>query len=191
MPDDEKLQGAAASLPIEAMVAAPVTAAIRAQVSLSRELADFINKVGFDKEGNVRMVPFNFSAPIIGEDGKPNGRSAECTVKAPFIALTGIPNFAIEELEVDFSIMIEGVEHTQYKNDSSSKGGDRLPGSSGLNIMGSVSAGSNQTRKTDTNARYQFKLSAKKQAPSEALMRILDILTETTIKPIIKDKIEE
>ncbi len=172
------------SLPIDKLVAAPVISAARAQIMLSQELANFIQSIGLDKDGDIRMIPFVFDAPTIGDDGKPTGDTRECKIQAPFIALTGVPNFAIEELSVDFSIKIDHLEHTDLKYSQGRNSNETEFDTSLSQIKGRVSQSASQTRETDTDARYSFKLTAKKQAPPEALMKILDMLTETTVKMI-------
>jgi hypothetical protein len=179
---DEKDIAVLSSLPIEKLVAAPVISTARAQIMLSQEFANFIQSIGLDKDGNIRMMPFVFDAPTIGDDGKPTGETRECKIQAPFIALTGVPNFAIEELAVDFSIKIDHCEQSELKNSPDQGSHEAESDTSLSNIKGRVSQGTSQTRKTDTDARYNFKLTAKKQAPPEALMKILDMLTEITIK---------
>lgn len=179
----EKALGTMASLPIEALVAAPVMAAMRSQIMMSQEFANFIQTVGMDKEGNIRMVPFTFPAPVIGEDGLPTGKTKDCKVSAPFIALTGIPNFAIEELIVEFNMKVETMEQeeSEFSPEQEKVGQGKA---SGLKINGRIAESTKQTRKTDTNSQYQFKITARKQEPPEAIMKIFDILTASTIKMI-------
>lgn len=54
-----------------------------------------------------------------------------------------------------------------------------------LNVKGSVSHKSSQTRKTDTRARYAFNTTLKRQDPPEAMMRVIDFLTEAATKPVL------
>ncbi|MNE55218.1 hypothetical protein D3C80_1500430 [compost metagenome] len=54
-----------------------------------------------------------------------------------------------------------------------------------LNVKGSFSHKSTQTRKTDTRARYAFNTTLKRQDPPEAMMRVIDFLTEAATKPTI------
>lgn len=185
----EKALGTMSSLPIEALVAAPVMAAMRAQIMMSQEFANFIQRVGMEKDGSLRMVPFSFPAPIIGDDGSPTGETRECNVSAPFLALTGAPNFAIEELTVEFNIKIETMDQEESRSSKSPKE-DKQDTSSGLNFQGRVAESSSQTRKTDTNAQYKFNLTARKQDPPEAISRILDILTDSTVRMLQGDKKE-
>lgn len=179
----EKALGTMASLPIEALVAAPVMAAVRSQIMITEEFTNFIKTVGMDKEGNVRMVPFTFPAPVIGEDGLPTGKTKDCKIVAPFIALTGIPNFAIEELNVEFNMKVETMEQeeSEFSQEKEKSGQGKA---AGLKIHGRIAESSKQTRKTDTNSQYQFKITARKQDPPEAIMKIFDLLTASTIKMI-------
>lgn len=179
----ENVLGTMASLPIESLVAAPVMAAMRSQIMISKEFANFIQTVGMDKEGKIRMVPFTFAAPVIGENGAPTGKTRDCKVNAPFLALTGAPNFAIEELNVEFNMKVETME--QDESEPSQEQDQEEPGKPpGLKIQGRIAENKKQTRKTDTNAQYQFQVTARKQPPPEAIMKIFDILTESTIKMI-------
>lgn len=54
-----------------------------------------------------------------------------------------------------------------------------------LNVKGSVSHKSTQTRKTDTRARYAFNTTLKRQDPPEAMMRVIDFLTDAATKPTV------
>ncbi len=52
-------------------------------------------------------------------------------------------------------------------------------------MKGSVSHKSTQTRKTDTRARYAFNTTLKRQDPPEAMMRVIDFLTDAATKPTV------
>lgn len=57
------------SLPIEKMVAAPLIAAIKAQSQMSHMLAQFVQDVGIDSSGNVRMVTMKYSENTVDASG--------------------------------------------------------------------------------------------------------------------------
>ena len=46
-------------LPMDQLIGSPLSAAADASIRLANSTADFINKVGFDAEGNVRNVAFH------------------------------------------------------------------------------------------------------------------------------------
>ncbi len=176
------------NLPIEKMVAAPLTAAMKAQSDMSVALANYIRSVGMDDKGNVRMVTFNY------EDGEQKGGSDEGKVtrhiEAPFIAMTGIPNLAVEDVDVSFELSIATAEAEKHdgsqKIDTSASTKWFSPVTA--KMTGSVTHSSSQTRSTDTRAKYSFHVSARKQQPPEALMRIIDTITDRVTRPLDGEK---
>lgn len=164
------------NLPIEQMISAPLTATIKAQAEMSMALAQFIKSVGMDENGNIRMVNFNYS------DGVEKRH-----IQAPFIALTGVPNLAIDEVNVSFELSVATAE--SEKTDQNQTGNSQVDIKSWFSpvtakMTGSVSHSHNQTRSTDTRAKYSINVNARKQAAPEALLRIIDAITESTAKPV-------
>lgn len=53
-----------------------------------------------------------------------------------------------------------------------------------VDVRGQVSHKSTQTRKTDTRARYAVSTRIRRQDPPEALMRVIDFLTDAATKPV-------
>ncbi|MNC65137.1 hypothetical protein D3C75_1154010 [compost metagenome] len=54
-----------------------------------------------------------------------------------------------------------------------------------LDMKGSISHKSTQTRKSDTRARYAFNTTLRRQDPPEAVMRVIDFLTDAATKPTV------
>lgn len=184
-------------LPIEKMIAAPLLATIKAQSQMSHLLAQYVQDVGIDENGNVRMVTMKYNERTINESGDVD--TSERYIQAPFLALTGIPNLAIEDVNVSFDLEVSTVEedksvtkedatlNTEYKS---------IWTPVTAKFAGSVSHSSDQTRRTDTRAKYSFNVNARKQGTPEGLMRILDTVTNavanpTTQKPDDKELIEK
>ena len=64
-----------------------------------------------------------------------------------------------------------------------------------VKIHGKVSHKDEQTRKTDTRAKYSFHTSIKRSGPPEGMMRVIDFLTDAATKPVLakpenKDKVK-
>lgn len=178
---DEKLIGNVINnLPIEKMVAAPLTAAMKAQSEMSVALANYIQSVGMDSKGNIRMVTFNY------KDYDTQGKQTERHIEAPFIAMTGIPNLAVEDVDVSFELTIAAAEAVDQKGEAKTdiSASSKWFSPVSAKMTGSVSHSSTQTRSTDTRAKYSFHVSARKQQAPEALMRIIDTITEHAAKPI-------
>lgn len=160
------------AIPIEALVASPLVAVVDAQKQLSASMYNFIKEVALDENGQVKNVYFNYEA-------NENGQSVKKTISAPFIAMTGIPNLAMELVTIDFEMEI----NTSDSSTSSTEAGASASGGFfGVKFSGSVSHKSEQTRKSDTRSKYTFHVEARKQETPETLMRIIEAITEDVTK---------
>ena len=160
------------SIPIESLVASPLIAVVDAQKQLSASMYNFIKEVALDKEGKVKTVYFNYET-------NENGNRISKTISAPFIAMTGIPNLAMELVTIDFEMEINTSETS---TSSTSAGAEISGGFFGVKFSGNVSHKSEQTRKSDTRSKYTFHIEARKQETPESLMRIIDAITEDVTK---------
>lgn len=180
----EIVGGIVNSLPIEKMVAAPLIATIQAQSQMSRMLAQYVQDVGIDSNGNVRMVTMKYNENAVDSQG--NLDTKERYIQAPFLALTGIPNLAIEDVNISFDLEVSTAEEDVTKNNI-----DNTVSSEYKSIWspvtakfsGTVSHSSEQTRRTDTRAKYSFNVNARKQGTPEGLMRIIDAVTNAVATP--------
>ncbi|MFJ4064505.1 DUF2589 domain-containing protein [Pseudomonas sp. NPDC089996] len=175
------------ALPMDRMIAAPLQAMVQAQVTASKSYADFLMQVCV-QDGKAVAIQFDYDETIVDEQGEYKGVVSK-SMKVPLLAAITHPNIAIEEGNVEFEMTI-----SQMAEDfsESSKSGE-MAGSLGwgpfkLSIKGSISNKSTQTRKTDTRARYAFNTSLRRQDPPEAMMRVIDFLTDAATKPtVVKD----
>ncbi|UTL93415.1 MULTISPECIES: DUF2589 domain-containing protein [Pseudomonas] len=172
------------ALPMDRMIAAPLQAMVQAQVTASKSYADFLMQVCV-QDGKAVAIQFDYDETIVDEQGEYKGVVSKC-MKVPLLAAITHPNITIEEGKVEFELTI-----SQMAEDfsESSKSGE-LAASLGwgpfkLDVKGSISSKSTQTRKTDTRARYAFNTSLRRQDPPEAMMRVIDFLTEAATKPTV------
>jgi len=172
------------ALPMDRMIAAPLQAMVQAQVTASKSYADFLMQVCV-QEGKAVAIQFDYDETIVDEQGEYKGVVSKC-MKVPLLAAITHPNITIEEGKVEFELTI-----SQMAEDfsESSKNGE-LAASLGwgpfkLDVKGSISSKSTQTRKTDTRARYAFNTTLRRQDPPEAMMRVIDFLTEAATKPTV------
>ena len=141
-------------------------------------LAHFVKDVGIDGKGQVRMVTFNYQENVLGADGKIETQDRH--IEAPFLALTGIPNLAIEDVHISFDLEVSTAEDDEKKNqeDAQVETSHKSWWSPvSAKFTGNVTHSSSQTRHTDTRAKYTFNVSARKQDAPEGFMRILDAIT--------------
>ena len=175
------------SLPIEQMVAAPIIAAVKAQKEVSGMLAEFLNSVALDKNGNARMVTFKYSQET--SDGNGEVKYEDRYIQAPFVALSGIPNLAVETVQVNFELEVTTSDTNKNTTNASSSTGGKFGGffSPKVNFNASLSHSSEQTRQTDTRAKYSFHVEARKQEQPEALMRIVEVMVNAATTPSNKE----
>ncbi len=183
--DHTIVNGIVNSMPIDKMISAPLVAAIKAQTDMSMALAHFVKDVGIDENGSVRMVTFNYSESVAGQNG--TATTAQRHIEAPFLALTGIPNLAVEDVEVSFDLEVNTAEDDTAKNQADAQASTEYKSwwsPVTAKFTGNVTHSSEQTRHTDTRAKYSFNVNARKQAAPEGFMRIIDAITNSAANPL-------
>ncbi|MBQ4766989.1 DUF2589 domain-containing protein [Pectobacterium versatile] len=170
------------ALPLENMISGPLQAMINAQVQASKAYTDFLLSVCIQNNKAV-AIQFDYDETLIDESGVAKG-SVTKTMRIPLIAAITHPIISIEEGTIDFEL-----EVTQSESSSDDTGEDgNLAASLGwgpfkVRMAGRVSHKSAQTRATDTRAKYSIHTQIKRQPAPEALMRVIDFLTDAAIRP--------
>nr|WP_314482647.1 DUF2589 domain-containing protein [uncultured Pseudomonas sp.] len=172
------------ALPMDRMIAGPLQAMVQAQVTASKSYADFLMQVCV-QDGKAVAIQFDYDETIVDEQGQLQG-VVKKTMQVPLLAAITHPNIAIEDGTVEFEMVINQMSEDISSTSASASGSASLGwGPFKLNVKGSVSHKSEQTRRTDTRARYAFSTNLKRQDPPEAMMRVIDFLTEAATKPIV------
>ncbi len=182
----EIVSGIINSLPIEKMVAAPLVATIKAQTEMSLSLAHFIQDVGIDADGNMRMVTLKY-AETIADPNNPSGTvQQDRYIQAPFLAMTGLPNLAVDSADISFDLEVSTAEDDAVKNVADASVTTEYQSwwsPVTAKFTGNVTHSSEQTRHSDTRAKYSFNISARKQNTPEAFLRIIDAVTNSVSNP--------
>lgn len=140
------------ALPMDRMIAGPLQAMVQAQVTASKSYADFLMQVCV-QDGKAVAIQFDYDETIVDEQGEYKGVVSK-TMKVPLLAAITHPNISIEEGNVEFELVINQMsEDTSSKDMNAEATGSLGWGPFKLNVKGSVSHKSTQTRKTDTRAR--------------------------------------
>ncbi len=184
--DHEIVSGIVNSLPIEKMVAAPLVATVKAQCEMSLSLAHFIQDVGIDKDGNMRMVTLKYEETVADKDKPDETTSRTRYIQAPFLAMTGLPNLAVESADISFDLEVSTAEDDTKKNTEDANVTTEYKSwwsPVTAKFTGNVTHSSEQTRHTDTRAKYSFNISARKQGTPEAFLRIIDAVTNSVASP--------
>ncbi len=172
------------ALPIDRMISGPLNAMITAQVSASRQYADFLMNVCI-RDGKALQVQFDYDETLVDTQGNVTG-VAQKTMRVPLLAVVTHPNINVEDGSVDFELEISQSEEDKSSTDAEAS----LEASAGwgpfsVKISGKVSHHQEQTRKTDTRAKYSFHTSIKRAGPPEGMMRVIDFLTDAATKPVL------
>jgi hypothetical protein len=172
------------ALPLDRMISGPLQAMIQAQVTASKSYADFLMGVCI-QDGKAVAIQFDYDETITDEQGVYKGTVSK-KMQIPLLAAVTHPNIVIEEGNIEFELTIsQQAESTTETGGEASFGASLGWGPFKLNVKCQVSHKSSQTRKTDTRARYAFNTKVRRQDPPEALMRVIDFLTEAATKPVV------
>ena len=169
-------------IPMDNIISAPLQAMIKAQVSASKSYADFILNVCFDKEtGKAKTLEFDYDEVIPLEDGTHTTQSRKVVV--PLATMIDLPNIGVTEGKVSFNMTVS----QSYSSHSSTKAQGSFDakmdwGLFTVEVKGSASHQSEQTRKTDTRARYGFDVQMNRCPTPEGLQRVLDVIMNAAIK---------
>ena len=179
-----------AGLPMDQLIGAPLTAAADASLRLANSTADFINRVGFDADGNVRNVSFKYEKRSLNEDGTSN--LDEMKVDVPMLAIVPIPNLQVDEVNVLFDMEVKQSE----KSESSLDVGATLNATANfgivkVNVSGSVSAHQANTRSSDNSAKYHVDVRATNHGTPEGLARVLDMMAANVAPSLVGSTLKD
>ena len=148
-------------LPIEHLISAPLLAACEGQKALAQSTAQFITEVGMDKNGATKSVAFKY------EDG-----SEAVALDVPLLSIINIPSLCVDEIDINFDMEVSTQTASKSSTDSSTelsvKGGF---GCWSASFTGKVSHHSENSRKSDTSAKYSIAVKGKQEKP-EGLMKV-------------------
>ena len=171
------------ALPLDKMIGGPLQAMIKAQIQASKAYADFLLQVCI-KDGKAVSVQFDYDETIVNEKGEYQG-TMQKTMRIPLLAAISHPNICIEEGTIDFEMEISQSEETHDSTEmEASLEAEVGWGPFKVSVKGRASHKSEQTRKSDTRAKYSIHTAIKRQDPPEALMRVIEFLTESATKPV-------
>lgn len=182
------------ALPLDRMIGGPLQAMVNAQVQASRAYADFLMKVCFQETAGAgdksatylsRNIQFDYDETLVDDQGEIRGVYRK-TMRIPLIAAITHPNICIEDGSVDFEL--EVTQAMGATSQTEAGGGVEAKigwGPFSVSLHGKVSHKAEQTRKTDTRAKYSIHTAIKRQDPPEALCRVIDFLTDAATKPVV------
>ena len=174
-------------LPMEDLIAAPLKAVCDSQKQLAKSTHEFMTQIGFDTDdkGNLsgpRLLEYQLERPVN------DGTMAKVVVKAPLLTLVPMPALAVNEVNIDFQMEVTDTQTTTSK--TASEITTEASGSAGflfwrasVKMNGKVSSSRENTRTTNQTAKYQIRVNARQQQPTEGLSKLMDIMA-SCIEPI-------
>lgn len=179
-----------AGLNMDQLIGAPLRAAADASTQLANSTAEFINQVGFDKEGKVRTVAFGYQSRSVNDDGTSN--LDEMKVAVPILAIVPIPNLQVDEVNVLFDMEVKQSERKESALDmGASLSGSARIGFIKVNVTGSVSAHQSNTRSSDNSAKYHVDVRATNHGTPEGLARVLDMMAANVAPMLVGSTIKD
>lgn len=179
-----------AGLQMDQLIGSPLRAAADASTLLANSTADFINRVGFDKEGKVRTVAFAYQKRSVNEDGTSN--LDEMKVDVPMLAIVPIPNLQVDEVNILFDMEVKQSERSESSMDlGATVSGSLNLGIIKVNVTGSVSAHQSNTRSSDNSAKYHVDVRATNHGTPEGLARVLDMMAANVAPSLVGSTIQD
>ncbi len=179
-----------AGLDMEQLIGAPLRAAADASTQLANSTAEFINRVGFDREGKVRTVAFGYQRRSANEDGTSN--LDEMKVDIPMLAIVPIPNLQVDEVNVLFDMEVKQSERQESAMDlSASITGTVNLGIVKVSVTGSISAHQANTRSSDNSAKYHVDVRATNHGTPEGLARVLDMMAANVAPMLVGSTLKD
>lgn len=177
-------------LPMESLIGGPLKAACEANVLMAQATSKFINDVGFIQTegengqmipGAPRMVDFSFERP--GTDAEGNPTIEMVKLKVPILAIVPIPNLQVNNVDITFDMEVKSSTSSKDSLSASasleaSVSGGFGPVSASVKISGSVSSTKENTRTSDTSAKYHVAVNAQNFGIPEGLARVLDMMNQ-------------
>jgi hypothetical protein len=174
-------------VPLGAIIAGPLTAAVEAQAAAAVACANFIKAVGMDKDGKLNQVSFSFSHQPPGGAGSPAPAAQDVTLSVPLLSLLPIPFLRIESLTANFKIAISAIDERSNEQKNSTDIGGNLDAAFGwgpakVGATGSISSKKDSTAtntsKYSVEQTMDISLHAVQDDMPVGLARLLELLKD-------------
>jgi len=170
-------------VPIDYLIATPLISAARANVALAGVMTEFINEIGFLKDGKTRRITFTLTRPVQNmAAATPTYDKYEVEVEAPLLALVPLPALLIDTVNIDLTVEIQN--KTQQKTTDERKTELKIGGSYAFvsaNFTGSYSLKQENTRDTNQTAKYEVRVVARQQPLPEGMSKLMDVFSSTIV----------
>lgn len=174
-----------AGLPLGQLIAQPLIEVAKGQAELCNVYLTYLFKIAFkdgkpDSETNV--LKFKLQRQVVSQDG--DSKLQDIEVQAPLLSLVPVPAFVMDEATVNFSMELKEQSMTKSSGDEEVNTSFKTSfWGCQASIAGKVAAHQEQTRSTDSTAKYDIYARAVQQPPSEGMAKLTSIFA-SVIEPI-------
>lgn len=168
------------ALPLEFIIAQPLTAAVKAQMMAAQATQSFIQS--FISDG--KPITIDFSADLKAADNQ----SRSVNIQAPLLSIIPIPHIRIDSLSVSFKYEIS---QSVTANNDTDKGIDITAGSGKIlepwvnaTIKGHVSSSSKEESVMNRSGMMDIEMHASESVMPEGLVKLISLLSDSiTVTP--------
>lgn len=171
------------SLPLESIIAAPLKAAIQAQIIAAETTRSFIESM-LDKDGKPINVKFLVERNV--ETGQ-NPTKASVAINTPLLSMVPIPHLQINSITTHFRYEVSDIRKEEKQKEGTVGG---TAGTTGLlskfvniSLNGSLSTKSREESQINRSGVLEVTVNASEAPIPEGLARILDILAKSVTIP--------
>jgi hypothetical protein len=168
-------------VPIDYLIATPLISAARANVALAGVMTEFINEIGYDKDGKTRLIKFQLTRPVQDmASATPKFDKYQVDIEAPLLAVVPLPALLIDTVTVDLTVEIQQKTQQKTTKDANAKleVGARY-GFLNANFTGGYSLKQEDTRDTNQTAKYEVRVNARQQPLPEGMSKLMDVFAST------------
>ena len=174
-----------ACLPLGQLIAQPIIEVAKGQAALCNVYLSYLYKLAYEKGkvgGKTNVLTFNLNRPVVDKSGATKTQSVK--VEAPLLSLVPVPAFVMQEATVNFSMELKDQTVSQNSSDQEvqSQFGFNYWGCE-ASITGKVAAHQENSRQSDSSAKYDIYARATQQEPSEGMAKLTSIFA-SVIEPI-------
>ncbi len=170
------------SIPYSEIIGAPLKAASDAAIKQSKEVADFLLKVGFDTDtesGVKKAINVTFEHSATASDGETKTES----VTMPLLAMIPLPNMQIDSGVITLDVEVSQSAVVKENIEAGGEAEGRIGwGPFSVSIKAKASYSKENTRKTDTRAKQHIELHVKQAPLPEGMNLVLEILRNKAIE---------
>lgn len=178
------------NVPYQSIIGGPLTAAVKANTDASEAAAQFIKDVGFTEGDNggksPRTVEFSYEKEVIDEESGDSTIKSH-TITIPFLLLTNVPYFEVEQVTVDFNVKLNSLQtyeaSDEFNLDVENKGKQGwFTGRTEWSVNSSYKRKTSRSQEVERTYDQQVHVQAGSVEAPEGVKKLLGVLEQTIVE---------